>query len=179
MNKIKAFTLMEVMVSIFIFSTSMLGFMAFHAHSMAVLFENESAQMAHSMAFNMVDEINAMAYDSFHSFVAKSNEWLNDWEVEDLLGDTFKSSPFNSFGKKVATSSAEPYKFYRAIEVTSYSSQTGTYVQEGTYLSTLYQIEIRVAWPKKEKPNANCDSSNYSTAKCNSVSIPLIRSDKQ
>ena len=68
MKKIKAFTLIEVMISIFIFTTSMLGYMAFHAHSMAMLFENESAQFAHSLAFDLVDEINAMSYDSFKNF---------------------------------------------------------------------------------------------------------------
>ena len=65
MRKIKAFTLIEVMISIFIFTTAMLGYMSFHAHSMSVIFDNESAQFAHALAFNLVDEINSMSYDSF------------------------------------------------------------------------------------------------------------------
>ena len=32
MRKTKAFTLIEVMISIFIFTTAMLGYMSFHAH---------------------------------------------------------------------------------------------------------------------------------------------------
>ena len=178
MIKIKAFTLIEVMVSIFVFSSAMLGFMAFHAHTMAVLFENESAQFAHSLAFNLVDEINAMAYDSFSKFTSKTS-WTDDADVEGFFGSNFKKSPFDSFGNQVAGSSSATYRFYRALKVDTYSHQTQVYTQTGTYLSTLYHVDVRVAWPKKEWPNATCDVSGYNSSKCNSINIPLVRSDEQ
>ena len=73
MRKNRAFTLIEVMISIFIFTTSMLGYMAFHAHSMSVLFENESAQFAHALAFNLVEEFNSMSYDSFKALAGSGS----------------------------------------------------------------------------------------------------------
>ena len=175
MRKIKAFTLIEVMISIFVFSSAMLGFMAFHAHTMAVLFENESAQFAHSLAFNMVDEINAMSYDSFHSFTSKT-DWTDDKDLKSLFSSDFKESPFNSFGNKAAQ--AENYRFFRALKVDTYSNQTQIYVQAGTYLSTLYHVEVRVAWPKREYPTQDCSVSSFTSSKCNSIRIPLIRSDE-
>ena len=175
MKKFKAFTLIEVMISIFVFSSAMLGFMAFHAHTMAVLFENESTQFAHSLVFNMVDEINAMSYDSFHSFITKT-EWTDDKDLTTLFGPDFKESPFNSFGKQ--TKQIENYRFFRALKVSTYASETQVYVQNGTYLSTLYHVEVRVAWPKKEYPTQDCSTSGYTSAKCNTISIPLVRSDE-
>lgn len=172
MKKIRAFTLIEVMVSIFVFSSAMLGFMAFHAHTMAVLFENESAQFAHSLAFNLVDEINAMSYDSFKEFVAIES-WTDDESLNNKFAEDFKTSPFDSFGKQVKSGS---YLFYRALKVSTYASETGKYVQEGTYLSTLYNVDIRVAWPKKEFPTQDCSTSGYTLENCNSITIPLVRS---
>ena len=179
MKKIKAFTLIEVMMSIFIFSSAMLGFMAFHAHTMAVLFENESAQFAHALAFNMIDEINALSSDSFSTISSKSKvlgSWLTDDNqgVKSALGSTFKPSPFNSFGK----SGSDNYTFYRAIRVEKYSTQTQVYVQNGTYLSTLYHVEVLVSWPKKEYAGKKCKMNDgYNEEECNQVSIPLVRSD--
>ena len=176
MKKIKAFTLIEVMISIFVFSSAMLGFMAFHAHTMAVLFENESAQFAHALVFNMVDEINAMSYDSFQAFTSKTT-WTDDKDLKSLFGADFKESPFNSFGKQ--TTQVENYRFYRALKVDTYANQTQAYVQSGTYFSTLYHVEVRVAWPKREYPTQDCSTSGYTTAKCNTISIPLVRSDEK
>ena len=172
---------MEVMVSVFVFSTSMLGFMAFHAHSMAVLFENESAQLAHALAFNLVDEINAMTYDSFSQLTSKTS--ADDIEIAGIMGgnDTnFKPGPFDSFGR----ASEDPdyntsYTFHRWIEVTTYGNATQAYVQTGTYLSTLYNVDVHVAWNKREYPGEGCGKSSYSVAKCNSITIPLVRSDEQ
>lgn len=174
MRKFKAFTLIEVMVSIFVFSSAMVGFMAFHAHTMAVLFENESAQFAHSLAFNLIDEINAMSYDSFKEFTSITT-WTDDKTIEDKFGDNFKSSPFNSFGEQKDSGN---YLFCRALKVSTYAKETQVYVQEGTYLSTLYHVEVRVAWPKKEYPNHKCSTgtNNFDSAMCNSITIPLVRS---
>ena len=182
MKKFKAFTLIEVMISIFVFSSAMLGFMAFHAHTMAVLFENESAQFAHSLAFNMIDEINAMSYDSFHEvqeYISTKNGWMddNDDTLKTMFGSDFKESPFNSFGKQVAVG-GDNYLFCRSLQVDTYAKKTQVYVQNGTYLSTLYHIEVRVAWPKKENPTQDCCASNYKNDKCNAIIIPLVRSDE-
>lgn len=186
MRKIKAFTLIEVMISIFVFTTAMLGYMAFHAHSMAVIFDNESAQFAHALAFNLVDEINSMSFDSFGYMVgdqtstpkkaalvgtsSQSDEIMADAK---LFGNKFKSSPFNVLG---AQDSTGPYRFYRVVRADSYANKTQTYTQQGTFLSTLYQVDVSVYWPKKGYPDENC-FANYSAAKCNYLSIPLVRSN--
>lgn len=186
MRKIKAFTLIEVMISIFVFTTAMLGYMAFHAHSMAVVFDNESAQFAHALAFNLVDEINAMSFESFGdlvgdqtstpvktALVGTSSQLDTVMTNSKLFGDKFLASPFNILG---AQDSTGPYRFYRAVRADSYANKTQTYTQPGTFLSTLYHVDITVYWPKKGYPDVNC-FSNYSEAACNYLSIPLVRSN--
>ncbi|MBP5591744.1 prepilin-type N-terminal cleavage/methylation domain-containing protein [bacterium] len=186
MKKIKAFTLIEVMISIFIFTTAMLGYMAFHAHSMEVIFDNESAQFAHALAFNLVDEINSMSYDSFGYMVGdqtstpKKNALVGTASQADtimadskLFGSSFLSSPFNILGAQDSTGS---YRFYRVVRADSYANKTQSYVQPGTFLSTLYQVDVSVYWPKKGNPTVNC-FANYSEAQCNYISIPLVRSN--
>lgn len=180
MRKIKAFTLIEVMISIFIFTTAMLGYMSFHAYSAAVLFDNESAQFAHSLAFNLVDEINSMSYDSFNKFtqlVGTTSQSDVILANDELFGSKFASSPFNIFGKSEGSGSDASYLFYRSVRVDTYSNKTQTYAQAGTYLSTLYHVDVSVYWPKKGYPNQNC-FTNYSENACNTLSIPLVRSNK-
>ena len=183
MRNIKAFTLIEVMISIFIFSTAMLGYMAFHAHSMSVLFDNESAQFAQSLAFNLVDEINAMSADSFDKFKDAFNgahgTYKLDSDLSSYFSSAFQSSPFNSFGEKLSPgSTAVPYRFYRKVLLDTYSNKTKTSVPQGSYLSTLYHVEVYVQWPKKEHPTEDC-SSPASSDNCNSVLIPLVRSNRK
>lgn len=188
MKRIKAFTLIEVMISIFIFTTAMLGYMAFHAHSMAVLFDNESAQFAHSLAFNLIDEINSMSFEAFGDMVGDPSavpaktamvgtSSQSDVIMADpkLLGPTFKSSPFNILGEHEDPSSGT-YLFYRVVRADSYANRTQTYTQQGTFLSTLYQVDVDVYWPKKGYPKAKC-ASLYSEEQCNHISIPLVRSN--
>lgn len=165
------------MVSIFVFSTAMMGFMALHAHSAAVMFDNESAQFAHSLAFNLVDEINAMSYDSFKEMTTMVSDTLQGDEIlknSKLLGAEFKNSPFNSFGEQ---STSDSYRFYRKVAVDTYSKKTQVYTQKGTYLATLYHVDVYVTWPKKGYPDQNCGAS-FDSSKCNYLQIPLVRSNK-
>lgn len=190
MKKIRAFTLIEVMISIFVFTTGMLGYMAFHAHSMAVLFDNESAQFAHSLAFNLVDEINSMSFESFGYLVGdetttpKKNAYVGTDPQSDevmkkpeLFGSAFVASPFNVLGEQDASG---PYRFYRAVSADSYANKTQKYAQPGTFLATLYHVEVKVYWPKKEAddPAMNC-FEQYNETQCNVITIPLVRSNHQ
>lgn len=172
MKKIKAFTLIEVMISIFIFTTAMLGYMAFHAHSMSVLFDNESAQFAHSLAFNLIEEVNAMNAKDFKSIVEEVGEGgtATDTLLSNYLGTTYHTSPFNLVKFEGGSS---PYQFYRVIEITSYAEATHTSVAEDSFKSTLYEINVSVHWPKRGKGGANCET--YNETECNRISIPLVR----
>ncbi|MBP5406734.1 prepilin-type N-terminal cleavage/methylation domain-containing protein [bacterium] len=188
MKKIKAFTLIEVMVSIFVFSSAMIGFMAFHVYTKSVLFEQEMFQVANALASNMLEEINAMSYSGFREhFITNAplKEWREDKEFVDSNGESsgtssgafgkgFVASPFNSFGKP-SPDANDNYRFYRAVKVTAYAERTQRFVQKGTYLSTLYEVEVRVAWPKSDYPAHSCDKSGFND-KCESITIPLIRS---
>lgn len=177
MRKIKAFTLIEVMISIFVFTTAMLGYMSFHAHSMAVLFDNESAQFAHSLAFNLVEEINSMSYKDFAKLVEKTSQaqpQLDDFlKTSAYFGDKFGVSPFYM-------TDTTTYKFNRYIKTVKYTDLTGIYAQEGTFTSTLYHTEVSVYWPKRGYGDKECVAGmqNFETT-CNEIVIPLVRSNKQ
>ena len=181
MRKIKAFTLIEVMISIFIFTTAMLGYMAFHAHSMEVLFDNESAQFAHALAFNLVDEIGYMVGDETTTpkkpgYVGTEFKPDSVMQKQELFGPNFIASPFNVLGEQVGDT--ESYRFYRVVSADKYSNKTQTYAQQGIFLATLYHVEVKVYWPKKdaEDPKMNC-SSPYDETQCNVITVPLVRSN--
>ena len=176
MKKTAAFTLIEVMISIFIFSTAMIGYMAFHAHSMSVLFDNESAQFAHAIAFNLVDEMNAIKVEDFKTLIdEKGNSKFSDTVLKQqkYLGTDFGASPFY-------LTDAQSYKFNRYIQILPYTEVTGVSVPKGSFLSYLYQIEITVYWPKRGFGSQDCTDQiqNFET-KCNQVVLHLVRSDKR
>jgi len=180
MRKLRAFTLIEVMISIFVFTTAMLGYMAFHSHSMSVLFENESAQFAHSLAFNLIEEFNAMSYDSFQ----KITDDILHKQAGELAEATLATNDF--FGTNYATSpfymnkNGASYAFYRKISIQSYSQATGHYAAKGTYLATLYEIKVYVYWPKIGHGNANCSDRNDDAfnTDCNEIMAVLVRSNR-
>lgn len=175
MRKNKAFTLIEVMISIFIFTTAMLGYMAFHAHSMSVLFENESAQFAHALAFNLVEEFNSMSYDSFKELATPGNlnKLMDNKDLKNYFGANYDVSTFYMTG-------SSSYGFHRKFLIKSYQQATGNYAQTGTYLATLYQVEVSVWWPKIGHGSEPCDNENDGdfNKNCNSIKIPLVRSNR-
>ena len=177
MRKIKAFTLIEVMISIFIFTTAMLGYMSFHAHSMSVIFDNESAQFAHALAFNLIDEINSMEYDDFATLTEASSSQKSDNELNlnsaAYFGTNYKVSPFKM-------TDADSYRFYRYVKSTKYTEMTGVSAMEGQFLATLYHVEVSVYWPKRGYGSEDCknNTSNFET-KCNEIVVPLVRSNKK
>jgi len=186
MRRIKAFTLIEVMVSIFIFTTAMLGYMAFYAHSMSVIFDNESAQFAHALAFNLVEEINSMSYKDFNELAKKTSSKKKDSEVfpnnaEHYFGTTYGVSPF-CLAQYDTDNSCKIYKFNRYIITQKYASEevSGVFVMPGTFLSTLYEVRVTVYWPKRGYGTEDCGPSTSGIdVKCNSVTFPLVRSNKQ
>ncbi len=181
MRKIKAFTLIEVMVSIFIFTTAMLGFMSFHAHSMSVIFDNESAQFAHAIAFNLVEEINSMSFKDFKSLAAQTSSRTKDTilKSDNYMGATYGVSPFYMTGDYSSESS---YRFNRYIQTLKYTDElvSGAYVAPGSFMDTLYVVRVEVFWPKRGYGTKECYKgvSNFDK-ECNSISLPLVRSNKQ
>lgn len=189
MRKIKAFTLIEVMVSIFIFTIAMLGYMAFHAHSMSVIFDNESAQFAHALAFNLIEEINSMSYEDFKELAKETaagpgsnSAGKKDSEIlankPHYFGSSYGYSPF--FLAEYAD--YKSYRFNRYIVTRKYASDevSGTYAMPGTFLSTLYEVRVTVVWPKRGYGHVDCvPGQSGSDVSCNSVSLPLVRSNKQ
>ena len=168
MRKIKAFTLIEVMISIFIFTTSMLAYMSFHSHAMSVLFDNESAQFAHSLAFNLIEEMNAMSAKDFKSLVEEVGEGGSalDTLLTNYFGNTYHTSPFS-------ITDSGSYKFYRSISVTKYDAATHVSVMNGSFLSTLYEVDVEVRWPKRGKGSESCET--YDERNCNKMFVPLVR----
>ena len=178
MRKIKAFTLIEVMISIFIFTTAMLGYMSFHAHSMSVVFDNESAQFAHSLAFDLIEEINSMSYKDFSTLVDatlnKANP-VDDKIIQDILhlpDAQIRKNPHHLV-------EGDDYKFNRFIATQKYTDKTGVFAQTGSFVSTLYNVEVSVYWPKRGKGDKDCTSNSNFETDCNQILIPLVRSNRQ
>ena len=175
MKKTKAFTLIEVMISIFIFTTAMLGYMAFHAHSMSVLFDNESAQFAHSLAFNLIEEINAMSANDFKVLVSGIIGDGDEGESGDSILTTYFGTDYRTSPFYVVENSENSYKFYRFIKVTKYKTATHISVTNNSFLSTLYEVEVSVRWPKRGHGDKDCNS--YDERECTQIAIPLVRSN--
>ena len=175
MRKNSAFTLIEVMISIFVFTTAMLGYMAFHAHSMSVLFDNESSQFAHALAFNLIDEINSMSAETFDNLIKNSGALGSTKEDSDitpsLFTSNFKKGPFT-------ISEGDGYKFIRTVRIEKYTDRTSTFAPEESYLATLYHVEIGVYWPKRGSGNIDDCYKDRANPGCNQLLIPLVRSNR-
>lgn len=189
MNEIrqnKGFTLLEVMMSIFVFMIGMIGFVKFQIRSSEMIFDNESAQIAHTLAFNLLEDIDSMdsqkLRDMLDSIGGTTSDFpdstLAEWMSTDAT-TAFSSGPYNSFG--LADNSAG-FKFYRRVSVQKYASNaiagSGFYTQKNSPYDLLRQINVYVLWPRREYAGStkctNMSDSNFAT-ECQVVKLSLLR----
>jgi len=176
----KAFTLLEVIVSLFVFSTGMLAYMSYHVRANEVMFENESAQIAHSLALNLAEEIVAMEPKDFYE-LSKDREDGNSTWLDTIFFDSEDKSagPFDSRGKP--GSNGENFQFYRFLRFSTYDKETDTFNPAPSIFGKLRHVEIIVSWPFKQH-GANtdkCGTVSYfmsnSNQYCNYITIPVVR----
>jgi len=180
MNKnFEGFTLLEVMISIFVFSTGMLAFMAYHARANAIMFENESAQTAHSIALNMAEDINSMSAEDIRELSQApcfaSGGTCQDANIAYYLdkSGSYQYGPYDAWGKPLNGATTGSYLFYRLILMGSYNDVTQTSNFATSHLGLLRHFDIFTAWPRKGSPDVRC--SSLGNQFCNYVRIPIIK----
>ncbi|MGI6394155.1 MAG: type IV pilus modification PilV family protein [bacterium] len=176
MNNNRGFTLLEVMVAIFIFATGMMAFMAYHAKANSILFDNESAQFAHALAINLAEEINSLSSEDIRELSGAgcfaSGGTCQDGNIRDYFdkGGSFINGPFDSWGKY---STSGTFLFYRLIQMRTYSDVTQTSNLPNSQLGLLRHFEVHVGYPNRAGAETKC--SNLGTPNCNYVVVPVVR----
>ena len=173
----KGFTLIEVMIAIFIFSTGMMAFMAYHARANSMMFENESSLIAHSLALNLAEEINSLSPQDTRLLCEAgcfaSGGTCQDALISHLLLGSTTSGPYDSWGKPISGAADQTYMFYRLILMDTYSEMTQTSNASNTQLGLLRHFQVITAWPRKESPTIKCDSLGFGN--CNYVTVPVVK----
>jgi len=177
MNKFRAFTMIEVMIAIFIFSTGMFAFMAYHARANAMMFDNESSQIAHSLAINLAEEINSLTMEDSRALseagCLQSGAICSDGSLSNFFSGSFIGGPFDSFGKPVGGGSDQPFMFYRLVTMRTYNDITQSSNPAISQLGLLRHFEVIVAWPSRDHPGFSCDNVGYGN--CYYVTIPVVK----
>lgn len=184
MKKNKGFTLLEVVISLFIFSSGMMAFMAYHAKANSLAFDNESSQTAHALALNLSEEINSMTPERF--FLLTENEsvvkgaYTFDYmlvqyidSLRDDSGTPVNVSPFDSFGKPGASSTGI-FNYWRFIRINTYDSETDTFNPDPSLYGKLRQVDVIVSWPFKDKGAVQCNQIDKFDS-CNYLTIPVVK----
>lgn len=177
MKRYCGFTLIEVVVSIFIFSSGMMAFMAYHARANTMIFDTESAQIAHALGLNLTEEINSMTPERFLELCDKSGITYDAIYQDANLsiyfdqGGTFVVGPFDSWGKPEA--SGQQYMFYRMLKINTYANMTDASYVATSQFNRLRHIEVIISWPMKGHGSTQCNSEGK--VGCNYLYIPLIK----
>lgn len=178
-RKRKGFTLLEVMIAIFVFSSGMMAFMSYHARANTMVFETESAQIAHSIAINLAQEVSSMTPERFRQLCDASNitygAIYQDANVSHYFdqGGSFTVGPFDSWGQPLNGSDGENYMFYRMIKIDTYGNMTDTSNPGASQLARLRHLEVIVSWPLKGHGAVRCNS--VGKPECNYVVIPVVK----
>lgn len=177
---VKGFTLFEVMVSIFVFSSGMLAYMAYHSKVNSMVFDNESSKIAQALALNLSEEIMAMEPEDYYD-LTKEKESGSSVFMDNILFETdeFRAGPFDPWGKPGASSG--DFRFFRFVRFSTYDNETDTFNPSPSLYGKLRHFEVIVAWPfKMYGAHTNkCGESNYITSTnniyCNVLTIPAVR----
>ena len=167
------------MISIFIFSSGMMAFMSYHARANTMVFETESAQIAHSIAIGLSQEVSSMTPESFRKLCDESSISLGaiyqDSNLSGYFGDSgeFVTGPFDAWGRPLNGTATGNYLYYRMIKINTYEGMTDMVVLETSQLSRLRHFEVIVAWPFKGHGGVKCNSVGKS--QCNYLTIPIVK----
>ena len=179
MKKESGFTLLEVMISIFIFSSGMMAFMSYHARANTLVFETESSQIAHSIAVGLAQEVSSMTPERFRQLCDESNVTYGaiyqDANLSNYFdgGGEFAVGPFDSWGKPLNGSATENYMFYRMLKIDTYEGMTDISHPDTSQFSRLRHLEVIVAWPLKGHGATKCNSLGKPA--CNYLEIPVVK----
>ena len=179
MKKYSGFTLIEVLVSIFIFSSGMMAFMAYHARATSMIFDTESSQIAHSLGLNLIEEINSMTPTRFIELCDNSGITYDALYQDANLsiyfdqGGSFVVGPFDAWGKPLGGDPSDPYMFYRMLKINTYANMTDTSNVQTSQYNRLRHIEVIISWPMKGHGTVKCNSEGK--VGCNYLTIPLVK----
>lgn len=177
MKNTRGFTLLEVMIAIFVFSTGMMAFMAYHARANSMMFENESSQIAHSLALNLAEEISSLSSEDIRD-LSEAACFASGGTCQDAnigiyfdRGGSFITGPFDSWGKPTTTDGT--FMFYRLILMRTYDEMTQTSNPEQSQFGLLRHFDVYAAWPSRAGATTKC--SSLGVANCNYIRIPIIK----
>lgn len=179
MKRRSGFTLIEVLISIFIFSSGMLAFMAYHARANTMIFNSESSQIAHSLGLNLAEEINSMTPARFLELCDNSGITYDAIYQDANLsiyfdqGGSFVVGPFDAWGKPLGGDPSEQYMFYRMLRINTYENMTDTAHVETSQFARLRHIEVIISWPMKGYGSTKCNSEGKPG--CNYLYIPVVK----
>lgn len=175
----KGFTLLEVMIAIFVFSTGMMAFMTYHSRANTMIFETESAQIAHSIAVNLAQEVSSMTPERFREVCEESGITHGAIYQDSNLsyyfdqGGEFAVGPFDAWGKPLNGAVSGKYLFYRMLKINTYNNMTDSSNPETSQLARLRHFEVIVSWPLKGHGSVRCNS--VGKAQCNYIIIPIVK----
>lgn len=177
---IYGFTLLEVLISIAVFSIGLLAYMTYQGRTSSMLFDTESSIIASSLAVEIAEEINSMAEVDFLAVITAAGDPLpNDWLDDDANFKAFSpllnftSGPFDSFGNPVAD--GETPMFYRKLRIRTYDNLSGVDHPENSPLDVLRIIEVVVGWNQKDSPpSLQCNTMPMPNG-CNEIRLMVIK----
>jgi len=178
-RKRNGFTLLEVMIAIFVFSSGMMAFMSYHARANTMIFETESSQIAHSIAINLAQEVSSMTPERLRQLCDVSGITYGAIYQDANLahyfdqGGEFATGPFDSWGQPLNGSNTGTYLFYRMIKINTYDDITDTSNPTASQLARLRHLEVIVSWPLKGHGSVKCNS--VAKPECNYLIIPIVK----
>lgn len=191
MMRKNGFTLLEVMISIFIFGIGMLVYMNFQARSSALMFDTETTIVASMLANEFAEAVSSLSdvsdgvipsefqkfTDSDSGSTLTCKTWYLDSEAKTAYGNNLAiiSGPFDGRGKQVATGSNG--FFYRFIRISTYNADVNggnCDFTDSTSYGVLRVVKIMVRWPLKDHSEAVC--SAVDTANCDQIEVTLVKS---
>ena len=184
-----AFTIIEIMTALVIFSGSMLAYLGYQASVSKVLYDAQSASMAGHLAEDFVQAIDTLDNEAFKNLVESfpldnimsdnsinsSTVLIRSFQNPTTDTDAF-TGPFTPLGIPLYGSSAPGNGlFFRHIRINTYGAETNN---SGLTIEQLYfyyyHVEIIVSWPRTNAPPATRCTALTNT-QCDQLHIHFLR----
>lgn len=188
MYKSNAFTMLEIMTALVIFSGSMLAYLGYQSNVAKVLYDAQSSSIAGDITEDLAQAIEIMNPLEFQDLIDNTAlDVIQDdndialyvRNLRDTSDAVAFTGPFTGEGKPLHDKSAtgDGY-FYRSIRINTYGAETNN---AGLTIEQLYfyyyHIEIIVSWPQANaSPATNC--SNITSPGCDRMHVHFLKGTK-
>ncbi len=182
--RVEAFTLLEIMTALVVFSGSMLAYLGYESSVSRVMYQAQSSAIAQHLIEDMVHAIDTMDVADFQTLVDSMpmDTMTSDTAISSYIkslngadGSPLYVGPFSSQGTPLNNASTGGF-FYRFLVINTYRNEVGDpSITVDQLFFYYYQVTVVVAYPRPDTADGSATCATPSDSVCYRTAVTFLK----